>query len=441
MGGKNDDIVLRYNKLQVKVAMLQGRKCDKYDYLIAGFCGVVAGIVDSVFVGAPGEGVLGKWTDASTDFVVKTLAKKHGWKPQSVDSETIGNAIKYFESKYPVNYDQAYGKAAGDLLGMTPRNHHIKSLAHAPDIFGLIFSVLDQFTNTSHFIDNGRLITFDTQTSMLRGGDNPLAKIIAGVCNWFWHIISDFAGSGKRTEDLMNRGSGIPIPFFEMFQLCDFGALTTEKSTGSVIMTIADFSVKVFEEGYDARFGITMALPLLLSDLMIRFFWGIKQRFYHKKEWQDCIPKKEYPELRMMLIIGNATLCTIDGFDAAARSDGNWLGFFLHFNIIAWFKLLTRIIKEMQIRFGFSYEDIKLQFEYLNGQMQEYIEKLRTVDYTGYQRQLNELDGIALLLDENVEKASECMSDYIRINHIETDFQNFYTFFDCIDDSDRIIKW
>lgn len=441
MDGTNGDIVMRYEKLQVKTAMIQGRQCDKYDYLIAVFCGVVAGIVDSVFVGAPGEGVFGKWTDRGTDFVIKTLAKQHGWKPQSEDSATIGNAIKYFESKYPVNYDQSYGKAAGDLLGMSPSNHHIKSLAHAPDIVGLIFSVLDQFTDTSHFIDNGRLIVFDTQANMLRGYGNPLAKIVAGICNWFWHIISDFAGSGKRTEDLMNRGSGVPIPFFEMFQLCDFGKFTVEKSTGVETMTLADFSVKVFEEGYDARFGITMALPLLLSDIMIRFFWGIKQRFYHQREWRDCIPKKEYPELRLMLIIGNATLCTVDGIDAVVRSGGDWIRFFLHFNIIAWLKLLVRIVKEIQYRFDFSYEDVKLQFEYLNSQMQQYLEKLRAIDYNGYQRQLKELDEIAFLLEENVEEANECMREYIKSNGIETDFQDLDRLLDSINNPDAIIKW
>lgn len=417
--------------------MVQGRKCDKYDYLIAGFSGAVAGLIDSVFVGAPNESILGKWTDASTDAVIRKMAKMHGWKPQSTNTDDINHAIKYFEANYPVNYDQAYGKAVSNLLDMNSRNHHIKSLAHAPDVFGLVFSVLDQFANTSHFLDNGRLIVFDTENSTLQGYSNPIAKIFAGICNWFWHTISDFAGSGGRT----NRGSGVPIPFFEMFQLCDFGELALEKSTGMDTMTLADFSVKVFEEGYDARFGITMAIPVLLSDIMIKFLWGVKQRFYHQQEWKNCIPKKEHSELRWMLIIGNATLCIIDGADAVIRSSGNWLKFFLHCNIIAWFKLLTRVVKEIQFCFGFSYEDIKLQFEYLNVQMQEYLDKLRTVDYSGYQKQLKELDEIAFLLERNVEEANERMGEYINLNHIETDFQDFDGLLDSINDPDGVIKW
>lgn len=433
MAEKENSIVMRYDKLQAKIAMTQGRECDKYDYLIAGFSGAVAGMIDSVFVGAPKESILGKWTDVSTDVVIKKLAKMHGWKPQSTNTDNINHAIKYFEAKYPVNYDQAYGKAVGDLLNMNTRNHHIKSLAHAPDLFGLIFSVLDQFTNTSHFLDNGRLIVFDTGTSTLQGFNNPIAKIFAGICNWFWHTISDFAGSGGRTD----RGSGVPIPFFEMFQLCDFGEFAVKNST----MTLADFSVEVFEQGYDARFGITMALPLILSDLIIRFLWGIKQRFYHKQEWKDCIPRKEHPELRWMLIIGNATLCMVDGLDATIRSNGNLLSFFLHFNIIAWFKLLVRVIQEIQIQFSFSYEDIKLQFEYLNNQMSVYLNKLKSIDYNGYQKQLKELEEISDLLEGNIEEASEHMSKYISLHHIETDFKDFDEFLDCIGDSDRIIKW
>ena len=93
---------------------------------------------------------------------------------------TIGNAIAKLEGIYKVNYDQGTGKAAGELLGMSLSNHHFKSLSHAPDVIGMIFSIMDQFCNTSHFLDNGRLIVFDTEASQLVGS-NPIAKVFAGL--------------------------------------------------------------------------------------------------------------------------------------------------------------------------------------------------------------------------------------------------------------------
>ena len=46
---------------------------------------------------------------------------------------------------------------------------------------------------------------------------------------------------------------------------------------------------------------------------MIRVIWAIKRHFYNKKDWKECIPTKEHADLRIMLIVGNATLCLIDG--------------------------------------------------------------------------------------------------------------------------------
>ena len=45
------------------------------DYLIAVACGAVGGMVDIFLVGAPGDSVLGKWTDAQVDNAVKGFAK------------------------------------------------------------------------------------------------------------------------------------------------------------------------------------------------------------------------------------------------------------------------------------------------------------------------------------------------------------------------------
>lgn len=117
--------------------------CDKYDYMIASFCGVVAGLIDSFFVGMPEQSKLGKWTNNETDQFVKKIAKLKGWNPDDENKNKIENAIQFLEKEYKVNYDQVTGKSAGNLLGMAPANHHIKSLGHSPDLVGLIFAIVD----------------------------------------------------------------------------------------------------------------------------------------------------------------------------------------------------------------------------------------------------------------------------------------------------------
>ena len=81
-------------------------KCDKYDYLAAVACGAVGGLVDIFLVGAPGESVLGGWTDAQIDKTVLAFARKVGWKPGEGKENNISSAIGYLERNYKVNYDQ-----------------------------------------------------------------------------------------------------------------------------------------------------------------------------------------------------------------------------------------------------------------------------------------------------------------------------------------------
>ena len=340
-----------YQPAVVTRAEWANAKCDKYDYMIATFCGAAAGLIDILFVGAPGASKLGNFTDEMTDILVKRAAHLCGWKPRAGKEDSIASAIGFFERNYRVNYDQKTTFEVGGAFPLAAKNHHFKSLAHSPDPIGLFFSILDQFMGTSSFLSDGQLIRIDTSNvdSPLRGGTFP-AKLFSGFCNWIGHILSDVAGSsGSRGGN--GRGTGVAIPFMELFQLCDFGAFQVgkDRQTLAVVMT------RVFQEGYDARFGAAMAIPVLLEELMIRTIWVIRQRFQKKKDWSDCIPSKDHADLRIMLIVGNGTLCLIDGADAAVRgvlSGGNAVQFILHLNLIAWGKLVLLVLRELRIRLG-----------------------------------------------------------------------------------------
>jgi hypothetical protein len=136
--------------------------CDKYDYMIAGTCGLIGGIVDVFFVGVPGKGALSKWADNQTDNAIRKFAELNGWDPKK---EKIASAIGFLEGKFKINYDHATSHATGGAVkNMSMSNHHVKSLGHSPDLVGLFFSILDQFTNTAHFVDKGKLISIDTDT-------------------------------------------------------------------------------------------------------------------------------------------------------------------------------------------------------------------------------------------------------------------------------------
>ena len=122
-------------------------KCDKYDYIIAASCGVLAVMVDVFFVGAPGESALQKAVDKGTDELVKKAAQSFYrfdtrtiGKPQKMP-ESLEQCIGYLEQAFPVPYDARYAKDLkvpdNVLVGMRPANHHLLSLAHSPDVIGL----------------------------------------------------------------------------------------------------------------------------------------------------------------------------------------------------------------------------------------------------------------------------------------------------------------
>lgn len=323
-------------------------KCDKYDYLISVACGAIGGMIDIFLVGSPGNSVLGKWTDTQVDNAVKGFAKMVGWNPRPEKADSVASAIGFLERKFKVNYDQRHSQDVDNLFKMTTKNHHMMSLSHSPDIVGLFFSLLNQFTSTSSFIANGQLITIKTDTFELQGG-NFIAKLFCGIANWFGHIMSDIAGSsGSRGNE--GRGTGIVMPFYELFQFCKFGKFDVEKDK----QDLATIATRAFQEGYDFRFGMATAIPVVITDLTIRLIWAIRRYFQYGKTLKECIPTHKHADLRVMLLLGNGTLCVMDGIDAGVRSGGNFLAFFMRMNLIAWFRFVTLVIKEVCIRIGIA---------------------------------------------------------------------------------------
>ncbi|MFD3447116.1 hypothetical protein ACFDTO_21175 [Microbacteriaceae bacterium 4G12] len=353
------------NRIKEDYTMKQAT-CDKYDYLIAGFCGVATGLIDAFFVGMPGESKLGNWTDKKVDGLVEKFAQsvwKADKKKELTNSksapEGIASAIGYLERRFKVNYDARYASdlnLGDNVLNMSAKNHHLKSLGHAPDLIGLFFSILDQFTGKSSFFSEGKLIRVEPIGSKfeLKGG-NFFAKLFCGFCNWIGHIMSDIAGSsGTRGHAKNGRGAGVAIPFFEMFQLCNFGSINVNGEQKN----LADLSVRVFESGYDARHGATMAIPVVMNEIMIRFLWAIKSHFYHGRSWKESIPFGDKPELRRMLLVGHGSLCLVDGIDAGLRSGGNLLTFALHLNSVAWSRFAFAGLQEIRVIYNHNALDI-----------------------------------------------------------------------------------
>jgi hypothetical protein len=334
---------------------LKNAQCDKYDYMIAGTCGLIGGLIDIFFVGLPGEGKLGQLADGFTDKLAQGFAKANGWPGPKQGSDPVASAIGFLEKNFKVNYDHRHGGDVGAAFDMSTKNHHVKSLAHSPDLVGLFFSLLAQFTSTAHFVSDGRLITIDTKTFELQGS-NLVSKLFAGFTNWLGHLVSDMAGS----SGAKGRGSGIPMPFYSLLQFVNIGEF------GQHRQSFATVAVKVFEQGYDLRHGMALSIPVLVTELLTRVMWSVKRAFYHREPLLDCVPLDSNPELRRMLMVAHGSLCLVDGADAALRSYGDIVNFMLRSNLVAWARFGTLALRELRAWYAAGSLDTEAVDDYLD---------------------------------------------------------------------------
>lgn len=352
---------------------------DDFEQALAAISGVICGLVDTFFVGKPGESKLGNLSDKITDKSViqfaklsSLLAKLFGRNlPAYANNEDLSEAIKFLEDNFKVNYDQRYTadfplQDDSDNLSFRPLNHHIKSLAHAPDIVGLFFSILDQFTSKASFVtDDGKLIRIQTSDFELYG-NNIFTKFICGFVNWLGHCMSDIAGSSRtRKKSGDHRGSGLAAPFFELFQFIPIGNIGKEQQT------IAEIAVSLYEKGYDARFSAAASIPILLNEYIISFSYILKQHYNDKLEWSEITVLKNFSfgikkdqKLNKMLLIGYGCFCAIDFTDAFIRGEASSINSLLYINIHGWKKLAIQsmiAIKTMFRRLIADPEKVELE--------------------------------------------------------------------------------
>lgn len=334
--------------LEETIESIKGLKpeCDKLDYALAASSGALCGIIDIFLVGKPGESPLGDITDKWFEERTKDFAKMCGWNPDG--EKSLSSAIRHLEKKFKIPYDQrGMGDAASFIFDLNASNHHFKSLAHNPTLLGLFFSILDQFTNTSHFVSGGELISLQNADDKfeLRGNNIP-SKLFCAFVNWFGHLISDMSGSSGSK----GRGMGIPSPIWSWTN--DIIAIKRKLNipVSEFDQSINELALNLYKEGYDARFQTTQAIPVLINELLVRLMYSIRRLIKYfsdttKEErslkllWEKCKPFKN-PTVKRMLTVAHGTFCVIDAGEATIRSFVSGGGtfnpaeFFMRLNIV-----------------------------------------------------------------------------------------------------------
>lgn len=314
-------------------------KADRLDYAIAVSSGVLCGMIDSLFVGEFSLTDSREWGEEKVNRFVRKIANSQGYQ-----GDDLKRAIKYLEDHFELASDSLTSEYGGG------KQHHLRDFAHHPSVAGLAFSILTQFTKECYGTDtSGKFLPVKLKdTSMI--GESFSQKILFGTVYWFFHLVSDMAGSNATP----GKGTGIPgpilslakelsaLPFFKndlnkegnrtlsvyISKLFN-GTLLAKKDESGIIEAVR-FDLRM-ELGI-AHFAVKQTIPNIINQAIVRCFFFIRMlsdQLKQKKvksvadlksvDWKQTLPAKNRTVARMMTV-STGVFSAVDMADAAIRA-------------------------------------------------------------------------------------------------------------------------
>ena len=322
---------------------------DKLDYAVSVASGIIAGIIDILFVGKFDLQEGRDWSSEKINDFVTTVAKKQGY-----EGDDLQGAIRHLE-KFGAPSDSVYNDFGGGL------QHHLRDFAHHASPVGLVFSMLTQFTQKAYGTNTAGafiVVPIDKTTFI---GDSVPTKITFGLVYWVLHMASDMAGSSGAP----GAGTGIPGPILSIVKLLSStpifnnkdqvnelslkvsklfnGTLLAERDANGKIIKGADGKPLIHQMDLRGELGVMhqlakQALPVIVNEAFVRGFYFINRLIDEVKDkqslkdvdWDKTIPFGNRTIERMMTI-ATGTFTAIDTLDAviegAINSKANWVEF------------------------------------------------------------------------------------------------------------------
>ena len=313
-------------------------KADKTDYLLAVASGTIAAAVDIFYTGEFSLEEAKQWGNDTINKFVKRMAKWNGYK-----GDDLSDAIKFMEKRFPLAADKNTRIFGGGL------QHHLRDFTHHFSIGGLMCSIFTQFTKKVIGTDtNGKLIIEDVKDDKLIGKNNT-EKILFGTVYWFFHMVSDMAGSNATAGN----GTGIPgpivslikelssLPVFRNKQIGDIEFHTwVSKLFNGTLLGKRDEAGKLLEPmKFDLRTEIGVlreigkqVVPVLINESLVRSFYFIRRLSNELKreeiksfnDFEKINVEKILPfnnrTIKRMVTVSSGTLVALDAADAAVRA-------------------------------------------------------------------------------------------------------------------------
>lgn len=354
----------RVNELNADIDRLTNH-ADGIDYGTAVICGIITGIIDSVFVGEWNFAEAKAKANQDVNNKVIAFAKKD---PQYIpwcgkkDPNRLTTAIQFLEDKYSLPGDGDY--KAFKEFGITDSTHHLDDFCHHPTLIGLVCCIIVQFTGNTRY-HGSKWTSEKIPVTVNEYGnfvsENTWGKVFAGVINWFFtvaktiqnrkgHLMSDMAGSISSAQK-GNSGAGLPGSFMstmkELASLPCFAdtnfSENLRKAYQNGIGTKSGVDLGAFNilfEGASSKFDMRtemaikselkrQAFPVILNEILVRGLFFVRRFIMEAKEkesiskidWRKIIPIGNRT-IERMITIATGTFTAFDVADAAIRSGG-----------------------------------------------------------------------------------------------------------------------
>ncbi len=366
--GEIDSIEKEQSLLDDKIESLNSEiermtnDADSVDYIVSACSGVIAGLVDSFFVGEWNIDIAS--AHKKMNKFIMDYAKRKGYK-----GDRLNGAINFLEKKFPVAQDNIWkGKGISSA-----KLHHLEDIAHHPTLAGLVAAIVVAFFRTAFFVDKDgnwhtvfvpgegeksvaselakvwvpivisgvlRWLVYVAESKYADkvGHDipKPIKKIIVALsyspaiiqilkisANWFGHLVSDMGGS-KNTPD---GGTGVTGVFVALLK--EISSIPPLNATG-LPQFVSDLYSK---KGIDMRHEIAalemigkQTIPIIVNESIVRTFYFVRHLLIEKenKDWSEVNWSKVVPwgnrTIVRMITISSGVFCTFDVADAAIRS-------------------------------------------------------------------------------------------------------------------------
>lgn len=321
-------------------------KADKVDCLVAVSSGILTAALDVLWVG---EFSLRYAQDIGTEKInnlVIKIAKSNLVKKftnRECKKDDLKGCIKFLEDNFPLASDKLINEFGGGL------QHHLRDFSHHASPFGLICSILNQFTGKGYGTGtDGKIITPDIpETDAL--GKSFEERVMLGVVGWFFHLVSDMAGSSGSS----GRGTGIPGPLLSLAKVLSATPLFKELNVrykdddiGFSVWISKLFNGTAFEHTnnkdlirFDLRteigignFAVKQAVPVLINQCIVRSFYLVRRlaHEYSEKEISSISDLKRLEPSRFipfnnrcitrMITLATGTFSAVDSADAVIRA-------------------------------------------------------------------------------------------------------------------------